>query len=108
MNTLRIVILTTRPGLQIEEKYLQRMRSGLKSIKTKFSHKFHDKTIRFVLTKPHPIVLVRSVCMLFVSSESCGCEMDCTWTFIVIYRHLLRNMSNNLERGSLGHLIAVP
>lgn len=105
MNTLRTVILTTRPGSQIEEKDLKRIRSRLKSIKTKFSHKFHNKSIHFLLTKPRPIVLIRSVCMLFVSIESCGCEMHCTWTFII---KQLSRMLNNLERGPLGHLTAVP
>ena len=105
MNTLRTVIITINPGSQIEEKDLQRLRSRLKRIKTKFSHKFHNKTIRFVLTKPLPLVLARSVCMLFVSVESCGCEMDCAWTFIV---RKLSNMANNLERGPLRHLTSVP
>ena len=90
---------------QIEEKDLQRKRSRLKSIKTKFFQKFHNKTIRFVLTKPRVMLLRRSVCMLFVSTESCGCEMHCTWTFIVTK---LSNMLNNSGRGLLGHLTAVP
>ena len=105
MNTRQTVILTTSPGSQIEEKDLKRLRSKLKSIKTKFGRKFHNKAIRFVLTKSFPIVLVRSVCMLFVSVESCGCEMGCAWTFIVTK---LSNMANNLERGPLRHLTAVP
>ena len=62
MNTLRIVILTTSLGSQIEEKDLQLIRSRLNSIKTKFFYNFHNKTIRFVLTKPR-FMLLRSVCM---------------------------------------------
>ena len=102
MNTLRAVILTTTPGIQIREKDLKRLRSILKSIKTKFARRFHNKTIRFVLTKPHPIHLIRSACMLFVSVENCGCEMNCAWTFIVT------KLSNLGERGSLRHVTVVP
>lgn len=103
VNTLRTVIITTEPGSRVGEKDLQRIRSRLKSIKTKFSYIFHDKLIRFVLTKPRSLVLQRSVCMLFVSIKSCGCEMHCAWTFIV------KKLSNILNgRGSLGHLTGVP
>ena len=102
MNTLRTVILTASPGIQIREKDLKRLRSMLKSIKTNFARIFHNKIIRFVLTKAQPIHLVRSACMLFVSVESCGCEIDCAWSFIVT------KLSNMGERGSLRHVTVVP
>ena len=90
-------IFTTQPGVQIHRQDLQLIRSRLKSIKKKFQQRFHNKALRFLLSKPLPLRLVMSTCVLHVSIERCGCGMRCALIFI--HKELRR-----LERGLLSHL----
>ena len=104
MDTLRIILATITPGVQIQREDLERIRRRLKTLKTKFCRQFHNKLIRFFLTKSRPLILIRSVCVLFVSIESCGCPLDCTWTYVMasVNKMFTRN------RGPLGHLTIIP
>lgn len=104
MNTMRVVIMTTTPG-GIGIRELKRIRAGLKRIKTKFAYIFEKRTLRFVLTNSLDVNRDTSICVLYISIESCRCGLNCTWDFIV--ERVDRMLNNNSRRGVLRHLQGV-
>lgn len=82
VDTFRVTLMAVRVGEILRDRDLQRVRSLLEIIKTRFCHRFKNLLIRFLMTNTFARVQIPT-CKIFITIERCGCESECSQAFVM-------------------------